>query len=342
MNVQSINLPLYEVAKKYLTKQRINIEKILDEEIEIITKIRVTLTWLKLNASITIRETIVQKIFTLYCSGLLQKISNYDIYAINSIYLEAVIETANNLNQRCKNILSGKADVVIGEQLKDQFDIADKSKVLKETTIIGEIKPCFGSLYMCKSKIGDSTNQLLAPTSSKMRKEVNISNQLVKGVLSDCFFIRLAFRYVIAKGKTFYAISSLYDTPMDFVLSIIVLISDITVEDICGVEGSIINEDEEEDMPKCVETDFDGDKSFPREKLFVTKNREDGNKMKGNSKSYGTNRQPLKTMNSNIIYIGEDPLVEERRADLQNLAEWEACRLGRTYLNASNLRLLDK
>jgi len=348
MNVKVINLPLYEIAKKYLKKNKKNIKTILSEETEIITKIQVALTWLKINASVNIKEAIVQKIFTLYCSGLLLKtMSDYEIYAVNSIPLNAEIETINSSNKKCKSDLSGKADVVIGKKLKDNFNTAGEKEILEETSIIGEMKPCFGSLYLCKSKIGDSTNQLLAEmlAISKMRTKAKMNgSNFVKGFISDCFFIRVAFRYV-SEGKSFYAISSLNDTPELLALSIILLISDITVADICSIEGSIIIEDEEEDSANCDENDFDGDKSVAGEKLFVSKSDVACNKTNGNtnsnSKSYGTRRQHLKTRNSNIIYIGEDPLVEERRADLQNLAEWEACRLGRTYLNAYNLNLLE-
>lgn len=180
---------------------------------------------------------------------------------------------------------------------------------------------------------------------SKMR-ESKVGRNFVKGVLSDCFFIRMAFRYQDDLGETFYAISSLYETPKDFVLSLIVLISDITVADICKFEDSAIIEDEyEEENANCDENDGDTSKP-PRANLFSSnsnragKSDRAGNKKKDDSKNYRSKRQPLKTMNSNIIFIGEDPLEEERQADLKNLEEWEACRLGRTYLNSNNLKLL--
>jgi len=347
MNVKSKMLPLYQLANKYLSKNGLQIKKILKEEIEILTKIRVALAWIYMNGN-KFHEKSIQKVFILYCEGLLKKINDYGIYGVNSIDLEANIEIVNNRNQLCKSLLYGKADVVIGKKIKDTFKKVDKNKILDNSSIIGEIKPSFGSLYCCKSKIGESTDQLLAEmlVISKMRKSQGGRN-FVKGVLSDCFFIRMAFRYQDDLGETFYAISSLYETPKDFVLSLIVLISDITVADICKFEDSAIIEDEyEEENANCDENDADIGKS-PRENLFSSnsnragKSDRAGNKKEDNyRKNYRSKRQPLKTMNSNIIFIGEDPLEEERQADLKNLEEWEACRLGRTYLNSNNLKLL--
>ena len=349
MNVKSTKLPLYQIGNKYLQSKNKGhqIENFLETEIEILTKIRVALAWIHINAK-KFHENPIQKIFILYCEGLLEKISDYGIYAVNSVALEAKIETVDNHNQVCKSRLYGKADVVIGKKIIDKYEKVDKKKILENTSIIGEIKPSFGSLYCCKSKIGESTDQLLAEmlVISKMRKN-NVGKNFVKGILSDCFFIRMAFRYYDDLDKTFYyAISSLYETPRDFVLSIIVLISDITVEDICKLfqDSEIIEDEFEEENAKCDENDGDTRKS-PRVNLFSSKAGKGdsaGNKKKdkNSKKNYGSKRQPLKTMDSNIILIGEDPLEEERRADLKNLAEWEACRLGRTYLNSENLKLL--
>jgi len=345
MNVKSVKLPMYKIAKEYLSKQGLDVKKILNEEIEIMAKIQTALIWLKTNTSMT-REVTVQKLFTLYCSGLLEKIAvGYSIYAANSILLETKIETINKHNKRCSSRLSGKTDIVIGKTLKSKFDKVDKNKILEKTSIVGEIKPCFGSLYQCKSKIGNSTNQLLAEmlAVSNMRKSKK-DVMFTKGVVLDGFMSRIAFHYNDTSGKAVYAISSLFDTPRDFVLSIIVLISDITVADIHKMEGSIINEKEEEDSANLDENDCDGDRSFSKENLFITKTKGDKerNKTKPNNKTDGTKRQPLKSKSNNVIMMGEDPLVEERRADLQNLAEWEACRLGLTYLNSYNLKLLDR
>ena len=346
MNVKSTMLPLYQLASQYLSKNGLQIKKILKEEIVILTKIQVALAWIHMNGN-KFHEKSIQKIFILYCEGLLKKINDYGIYGVNSINLEANIETVNNRNQLCESLLYGKADIVIGKKIKDTFKKVDKNKILENSSIIGEIKPSFGSLYCCKSKIGESTDQLLAEmlVISKMRKSQGGRN-FVKGVLSDCFFIRMAFRYQDDLGETFYAISSLYETPKDFVLSLIVLISDITVADICKFEDSAIIEDEyEEENANCDENDGDTSKP-PRANLFSSnsnragKSDRAGNKKKDDSKNYRSKRQPLKTMNSNIIFIGEDPLEEERQADLKNLEEWEACRLGRTYLNSNNLKLL--
>lgn len=344
MNLKSVKLPMYKIAKEYLSKRGLDIKKILNEEIEIITKIQTALIWLENNTRMT-REVTVQKLFTLYCSGLLEKISvGYSIYAANSILLETGIETIKH-NKRCNSRLSGKTDIVIGKTLKSKFDKVDKNKILEKTSIVGEIKPCFGSLYQCKSKIGNSTNQLLAEmlAVSKMRKSKK-DIMFTKGILLDCFMSRIAFHYNDANGKAVYAISSLFDTPRNFVLSILVLISDITVADIHKMEGNIINEKDEEDSANFDENDCNEDGSFSKENLFITKTKGDEkrNKTKSNNKNNGTKRQPLKSKNNNVIMMGEDPLVEERRADLQNLAEWEACRLGLTYLNSSNLKLLDR
>ncbi len=348
MNVKSTKLPLYDIAKRYLSKKGLRIKKILAEEIEIIKKIRVALAWIHMDSSTKLGEKPVQKIFTLYCQGLLQKISDYGMYGVNSTDLAANIETFDSRNKLCQSRLSGQADVVIGKKFKDDENMELIKKILEDTSIIGELKSSFGSLYYCKSGIGESTDQLLAEmlAISKMRKS-EVGRNFVKGVLSDCFFIRMAFRYHDNFGKTFYAISSLYETPKDFVLSIIVLISDITIADICKFQDSAIIVDEyEEDNANCDENDGDTGKP-PRVNLFSSKNTRAGksnnaaNKQKiNNSKNYGSKRQPLKTMNSNIILIGEDPREEERQADLKNLAEWEACRLGRTYLNSENLKLL--
>jgi hypothetical protein len=337
MQVKLLKLPLHELAKKYLAKNE-HIEDFLDEETKIVTKIRVALTWLSQNVG-TIQEITVQKIFTLYCSGLLKKVNGeFEIYAINSVPLEAKIETINVHNDRCITSLFGKADVAIGKKLTDGFDSFDLQKLKHVTSVIGEMKRCFGSLYLCKSVIGKSTDQLLVEMLglSKMRR----SNKFTKGFLTDFFYFRMAFRCVDA-GSIFYYISSLYETAREFVLSIIILISGISVSDVCKLQSFPINEDEEEEqVDENANIKENDDKDITRgEKLSYKNNKVNINRRNNNNSSYSTKRHPLKTRNCNIIYMGNDT-DEEREDDLKHLAEWEAARLGRVYLNSHNLNLI--
>jgi len=100
MNVKSTMLPLYQLANQYLSKNGLQIKKILKEEIEILTKIRVALAWIYMNGN-KFHEKSIQKVFILYCEGLLKKINDYGIYGVNSIDLESNIEIVNNRNQLC-------------------------------------------------------------------------------------------------------------------------------------------------------------------------------------------------------------------------------------------------
>jgi hypothetical protein len=137
----------------------------------------------------------------------------------------------------------------------------------------------------------------------------------------------------------------MYETALELVLTIIVLISGITSESIvsCMNKSSIIEDDgDEETKINFEEGNGDDNENFNcnRSPLFGRLRSENTNKQiskNTNSDNYGSKRKPLHAIN-NIILMAEDHRIEEKQLNIQKLKEWEAARFGHLYLNSHNLR----
>jgi hypothetical protein len=344
MDVRFLDLPLRKLSEKYLSDKRLDATKILSEEEEIVKKIRNSLTWLN-SSGVIVSEVNLQKIFIIYCTGLLHRICEEEVYSILGIDISGRIKVLNTKNEPFDILLSGKSDIAIGK--RDMFPLDESSLLEDENFIIGEMKRCYDSLYSCKSRIGQSTNQLLAEMlglfKRRQEKKSQCNSNFMKSFISDFFYFRIAFRLII-DGKTYYPISSMYETASELVLSIIVLISGITSENIAGYmnQSSIIEDDgDEETKINFEEGNGDDNENFNgnRSPFFGRLRSENTNKQinkNTNSVNYGSKRKPLHAIN-NIILMAEDHRIEEKQLNIQKLKEWEAARFGHLYLNSHNL-----
>jgi hypothetical protein len=298
------------------------------------------LTWLN-SSGVIVSEVNLQKIFIIYCTGLLHRICEEEVYSILGTDISGTIQVLNTKNEPFDILLSGKSDIAIGK--RDMFPLDESSLLEDENFIIGEMKRCYDSLYSCKSRIGQSTNQLLAEMlglfKRRQEKKSECNSNFMKSFISDFFYFRVAFRLVV-DGKTYYPISSMYETASELVLSIIVLISGITSENIAGYmnQSSIIEDDgDEETKINFEEGNGDDNENFNgnRSPFFGRLRSEQINK-NTNSVNYGSKRKPLHAIN-NIILMAEDHRIEEKQLNIQKLKEWEAARFGHLYLNSHNL-----
>ena len=120
----------------------------------------------------------------------------------------------------------------------------------------------------------------------------------------------------------------MYETASELVLSIIVLISGITSENIADYmnQSSIIEDDRDiETKINFEEGNGDDNEIFNgnRSPLFGRLRSENTNKQinkNTNSINYGSKRKPLHAIN-NIILMAEDHRIEEKQLNIQKLKE---------------------
>ena len=115
--------------------------------------------------------------------------------------------------------LRGYADVAFATRENFSDKPLQTEELHSSSTIIGELKRCFGDLSINKSKIGKITSQVLGELFclAQMRHldhggelhKLDSSEPLMVSFLTDIMSIRMVFRFVI-NGHVYYPITSLH------------------------------------------------------------------------------------------------------------------------------------
>jgi hypothetical protein len=165
------------------------------------------------------------------------------------------------------------------------------------------------------------------------RKELNYS--FVKSFLTDFFFIRLAFRWE-EQGESKYFISSLFETPEEFVSCLVFIISEHSASDINQyVNKEIVLEAVEDDNYVQDGGSESDDLSYRRNLQFDIENTIPPD----TNEQYGFQRQ-LQFGSNNIILMDEYDRLEKKKLYVDRLERFDAARFGFLSLTAENLKNL--
>jgi hypothetical protein len=168
-----------------------------------------------------------------------------------------------------------------------------------------------------------------------MKKKVGIDNQVVRSILTDFFFTRVAFRVELEGSGATYFVSTLYDDAESFVLLTILMLSDIdrsVFENNMGsiiddTEGSDVEDDEEEEegneskRSKYEENDLASRFSAAASKSFPAGS---GGRKSGAGKRNKRSDLALQIRDPNIMAMGDDDDKENKRIEIQRMLGWEA------------------
>ena len=340
MNIYQLQLNIVDLAKdcfnslNNLQAQSLTIdwESFLKQEADIVVSIRSALTWIEKKNSRSMDESLLQQVFIYYCEGFLQNINkDLQIYGVNGIDLETDVEVVNSKGSKCKAKLKGKADVAIGDPKLFPLNV---EKLLRNTSVIGELKKSHGSLLR-EVGISSNTSQQLAEMLgiSRMLQSRKLNYSFLKSFLTDFFLIRLAFR-LEEKGKSKYLISSLFESPEEFVSCLVFIISVHSASDINQyVDKAISLEAVEDDNYVHDDVSDSNDISCQRNLQFDIENTVPPDTKQNDSEQYGSKC-------NNIIYMDEYDRLEKKRLYVDRLEKFDAARFGFLYLSAENLRNL--
>ena len=330
-----------------------DIENIIDGEVIIVEKIRGCLLWLH-ESGYTISEITTQKFFVIYCNGLLRRLGIADtrsMFNINGIYLLGDIRVKINTNSDVEvKELRGHADVAFATR----EDFSDE-ELQSSSTIIGELKRCFGALSMNKSSIGNATSQVLGELFclAQMRHlgnggelhSLDSSKSLMVSFLTDMMSIRLVFRLVI-NGVVYYPITSLHSDATSFAAFLIFLALGISVEENIADYIDFLSPVAEVDSVEDEDEGHDQDYRIDELDALVTSASRNTSPIQSKTTVRDT-RLPLGEV-SNILLLCDDDSDRREQAreihlrELRSLAKWEAARLGYSFLSADNLAKLDR
>jgi len=334
MNIYQLQLNILDLAKDCVNSLGIDWESFLKQEADIVVSIRSALTWINYNTS-SMNEGLVQKVFILYCDGFLQSINkNLQIYGVNGIDLETDVEVnANPGGGKYKVKLKGRADVSVGDQ--GLFPIS-KNKLLRNTSVIGELKKSFDSL-LSEGGVSSGTSQQLAEMLgiSGMMRSLKLNYSFLKSFLTDFYFIRLAFRWE-TESESKYFISSLFETPKEFVSCLVFIIFEHSASDINQyVNKEIVLEAVEDDNYVQDGGSESDDLSYRRNLQFDIENTIPPD----TNEQYGFQRQ-LQFGSNNIILMDEYDRLEKKKLYVDRLERFDAARFGFLSLTAENLKNL--
>jgi hypothetical protein len=333
MNIFQLQLNIVDLAKDCFNSLNLGIdwESFLKQEADIVVSIRSALTWIE-NKTPSMDESLLQQVFIYYCEDFLQNINkDLQIYGVNGIALETDVEVVNSKGSKCKAKLKGKADVAIGDPKLFPLNV---EKLLRNTSVIGELKKSHGSLLSAVG-ISSNTSQQLAEMLgiSGMLQSRKLNYSFLKSFLTDFFLIRLAFRWE-DKGKSKYFISSLFETPEEFVSCLVFIISVHSASDITQyVDKAISLEAVEDDNYVHDGVSDSNDISCQRNLQFDIENIVPPDTKQNDSEQYGSKR-------NNIIYMDEYDRLEKKRLYVDRLEKFDAARFGFLCLSAENLRNL--
>ena len=327
MNIFQLQLNIVDLAKDCFNSLNLGIdwESFLKQEADIVVSIRSAITWIE-NKAPSMDESLLQQVFIYYCEDFLQNINkDLQIYGVNGIDLETDVEVVNSKGSKCKAKLKGKADVAIGDPKLFPLNV---EKLLRNTSVIGELKKSHGSL-LSAAGISSNTSQQLAEMLgiSGMLQSRKLNYSFLKSFLTDFFLIRLAFRWE-EKGKSKYFISSLFETPEEFVSCLVFIISVHSASNITQYVDKAISLEAVED------DNYDSNYiSCQRNLQFDIENIVPPDTKQNDSEQYGSKR-------NNIIYMDEYDRLEKKRLYVDRLEKFDAARFGFLCLSAENLRNL--
>ena len=320
----------------------------LTEEVKILNLIYDAIFWVANNNSSLWLESMLQKIFVLYESGLLRKVyeGEFEIYNANGITLKASVEVVDNSGVKLKKVLTGKTDVSIVKTSKDLS--FGKEMLLQTSSICGELKRsfCSSALAGTQCKINLCTSQVLAEVLavSAMRG----SNTIVRSFLSDLFKFRIALLFKTNEVTRHYVISSLYDGPEAIVCCILFLVSATDDELVVAFEKSaaldvrdLMDEDDE-----VIDDDAEDDAHVTPEQLLETfHSSRNASDCVGQSKEIGggaeKRKRALKDLSMNVIRIGseDDDTEVLKNYEEESLRQFEANRFRSScYLSLEAMR----
>jgi hypothetical protein len=278
------------------------------------------------------------------------------MFNINGIYLLGDIRVKINTNSDVEvKELRGHADVAFATR----EDFSDKSlqpeELQSSSTIIGELKRCFGALSMNKSSIGNATSQVLGELFclAQMRHlgnggelhSLDSSKSLMVSFLTDMMSIRLVFRLVI-NGVVYYPITSLHSDATSFAAFLIFLALGISVEENIADYIDFLSPVAEVDSVEDEDEGHDQDYRIDELDALVTSASRNTSPIQSKTTGRDT-RLPLGEV-SNILLLCDDDNDRREQAreihlrELRSLAKWEAARLGYSFLSADNLAKLDR
>ena len=358
---------LKERVKRYVMDLEYidDFDDFLEKECEYVLIFQRTLEWLSENMS-SYDELSMQAAYVLYIKGLLASFgAGKEIYSINGIPLETTIAVKRKGKDLEDVQLHGRADCAIGSigcsPMKTSHLLHNMSVLVELKANTKNRKP---PLQGSSSSVGKCTSQQCAEmlALADMRNSAGINNRIVRSILTDFFYLRIAFRIEFTESEPKYLVSSLRGNDIeDFVLLTIFMLLDIdesefheildaSVVEIADNDGS---DDEELDKKaKGGGNDKDISLAYRIEHSSTTPMKADNDKFGGGGGAAGggggggvegsckTARRPLKPLSvrsQNIISMGEDPKEELQREKLQRLLAWEAQLHNPRYLSAENL-----
>ena len=214
---------LRERAMQYVT----GIGKVTDfdgflmKECEYIQTFRRSLAWLEENVY-GYDEASLQLAYVLYMEGLLSEMgSDYSVYSVNGLSLQTEIDVKRKGKKLREDVsLHGKTDCAIGIQKLFPLSVDD---IVSSCVTIIELKVNQGPLQEKSGAVGKCTSQQCAEmlALADMRKKSGLDCRIVRSILTDLFFIRIAFRLEFSPDPVKYLISSLSDNIEFFVLATI-------------------------------------------------------------------------------------------------------------------------
>jgi hypothetical protein len=351
MNLLALTISLEDLkqfSRRIIVLKGLKFDDFLTEEVKILNLIYDAIFWVaNFNSSLWL-ESMLQKIFVLYESGLLQKVykGEFEIYNANGITLKASVEVVDNSGEKLKKVLTGKTDVSIVKTSKDLS--FGKEMLLQPSSICGELKRsfCSSALAGTQCKINLCTSQVLAEVLavSAMRG----TNTIVRSFLSDLFKFRIALLFKSDEVTRHYVISSLYDGPEAIVCCILFLVSATDDELAVAFQKSaaldvrdLMDEDDE------VIDDAENDAHITPEQLLETfQSSRNASDSVGQSKGIGgggaeKRKRALKDLSMNVIRIGseDDDTEVLRNYEEESLRQFEANRFRSScYLSLEAMR----
>ena len=359
MNVRYIKVEnLRERVEHYvLGLEKVNDFKVFfQSECNIITLFRDTLAWLRANVS-GYNELALQRAYILYIRGLLEAMgeTKKSVFSVNAVDLETQIEVKRKDRMQLEKVgVRGKSDCAFGpnSSVAAPVDTDDLTTSIK--TLV-ELKVNNGPLQKCNSSVGSCTSQQLVEmlALANMKRERIDDYRVICSVLTDFFYIRIAFRTEHEGCLPSYFVSTLHDEVESFVLLTILMISEQITEaelkalleksgDLVGDNEGSDDENDEDLGGKDSSSDgsdapgvADLSSKFAAAAALNTSGRGRDLGDGGGEKYSGRALKPLSLNMPNVIMtMGDDPEEEAQREGYRKLAVWEA---SLSFLDVENI-----
>jgi hypothetical protein len=277
------------------------------------------------------------------------------IFSINTVNLKTNIEVNRMGRENVEEVqVHGKSDCAFGPKSSviAPVDIATLTSFIK--TLV-ELKVNNGPLQKCDSTVGSCTSQQLVEmlALANMKREKDAYYRVTCSILTDFFYIRIAFRTEHEGCPPSYFVSTLHDEVESFVLLTILMISEqITEAELKALleeDGELVGDNEGSDDENDEELggkDSSADDSdapggadlsskFDAAAAPNTSGRGRDLGGGGGEKYSGRVLKPLSLHMSNVIMtMGDDPEEEAQREGYRKLAVWEA---SLSFLDVENI-----